>query len=94
MPKPKRAPRPTKTATLGLAHMIALGDLRWKRRVRDALDAMGSIPAAAQKLGVSRSTLYTIIKAHPDLLASMELRGPGNPTFGPAYGNGKNIPKK
>ncbi len=67
---------------LKLALMKETGDLHWQRLVRDALDAAGSVTAAARLLGIGKGTLQRWITETPDLVVGITLpTGPGNPAF-------------
>lgn len=64
-----------------LAALRVLQPEQWHDRVRGALRSAGSIPAAAEALGVSTGTLYSWLRDVPSLRDGIDLPPPGNPVL-------------
>ena len=77
------------TVTLELMALRVTDPAKYLKRIRGALEAKGTVPAAAELLGMPRRTLQTWVNQQPELSKDITLRGAGNPD----WINGK-APKK
>jgi hypothetical protein len=72
-------------ATLELMALRLTDPPAYRKRIRDALAAHGSVPAAAVALDMPVRTLQTWVSKQTELSKGIALQAPGNPDFGPGF---------